>query len=118
MLPQRGLMGGTMSVPSIRTCETLGHRSGAGELNHSATGRPNQKIFKLTSTVLENLTRASLPKGQTQLENSSAADYLLISLSETSAILSFDGRPLAPDSQCPALSTTLTEQSSKFMGPA
>ena len=33
MLPQQGVMSGAMSVPRIRT---LGRRSGACELNHSA----------------------------------------------------------------------------------
>src|SRR3712207_6340465 len=37
-LPQHGLMSGAMSVPRIQTSETLGHRSGAHELNHPATG--------------------------------------------------------------------------------
>ena len=36
--PQHGLMSGAMSAPRIRTSETLGHRSGARELNHSAMG--------------------------------------------------------------------------------
>ena len=34
-----------MSTPRIQTSKTLGRRSGARELNHSATG-PAQKIFK------------------------------------------------------------------------
>uniref|UniRef100_A0A9L0RGG0 Single-strand-selective monofunctional uracil-DNA glycosylase 1 n=1 Tax=Equus caballus TaxID=9796 RepID=A0A9L0RGG0_HORSE len=38
MPPQRGLMSGAMSVPRIHTSETLGHRSGVREVNHSATG--------------------------------------------------------------------------------
>ena len=38
MLPQYGLMSGATSVPRIRTSKTLGHQSGARELNHSATG--------------------------------------------------------------------------------
>ena len=38
MPPQSGFMSGAVSVPRIRTGETLGHRSGAHELNHSATG--------------------------------------------------------------------------------
>ena len=36
-LPQHGLMSGAMSVPRIQTSETLGRRSTASELNHSAT---------------------------------------------------------------------------------
>ena len=36
--PQHGLMSGAMSPPRIRTGETLGCRSGAHELNHSAMG--------------------------------------------------------------------------------
>ena len=37
MPPQQGLMSGAMSAPRIRTGETLGRRSEAPELNHSAT---------------------------------------------------------------------------------
>ena len=37
-LPQLGLMSGATSAPRIRTSETLVRGSGAGELNHSATG--------------------------------------------------------------------------------
>ena len=36
-LPQRDPTSSAMSVPRIRTSETLGHHSGARELNHSAT---------------------------------------------------------------------------------
>ena len=38
MLPQRGLMSGAMSLPRVRTGKTLGHRTGACELNHLAMG--------------------------------------------------------------------------------
>ena len=38
MPPQRGFMSGAMSVPRIRTGETLSRQSGARALNHSATG--------------------------------------------------------------------------------
>ena len=38
MLPQRGLMSSAMSTPRIRTGETLGHCSGACELDLSAMG--------------------------------------------------------------------------------
>ena len=41
---QHGLTSGAMSAPRIRTGETLGRRSGARELNHSATG-PAPKVF-------------------------------------------------------------------------
>ena len=37
-LPQRALMSSAMSVPRIRTNETLGACSGVRELNHSAKG--------------------------------------------------------------------------------
>ena len=40
-----------MSVPRIRTGETLGHRSGAPKLNHSATGRPRFDFLKSSSGV-------------------------------------------------------------------
>ena len=45
MPPQHGLMSGAMSSPRIQTGETLGRRSGAHELNHSATG-PAPPFFK------------------------------------------------------------------------
>ena len=38
MPSQHGLMSGAMSVPRIRTGETLCHHSRAQELNHLATG--------------------------------------------------------------------------------
>ena len=38
MLLQHGLMNGAMSVPRIRTSETLGCQSRAHKLNRSATG--------------------------------------------------------------------------------
>ena len=38
MPPQHGLMSGAMLGPMIQTGKTLGHQSGASELNHSATG--------------------------------------------------------------------------------
>ena len=38
MPPHHGLMSSAMSAPRIQTGETLGHRSRAHELNHSATG--------------------------------------------------------------------------------
>ena len=52
---QRGLTSGAMSAPRIRT---LGRRSGARELNHSATEpapQPNVLIVKLTDGVHRTL---------------------------------------------------------------
>ena len=55
MLPQRGLMSGAMSVPRIRTGETLRRRSGVRELNHLATG---PALGILTSNPLEVVFKA------------------------------------------------------------
>ncbi|XP_070341621.1 D-aminoacyl-tRNA deacylase 1 isoform X1 [Equus asinus] len=52
-LPQRGLTSSAVSTPRtptaprIPTCETLGRRSGAHELNHSATGPAPVSYFNL-----------------------------------------------------------------------
>ena len=43
--PQHGLMSGAMSMPGIRTHKTLGCRSGAHKLNHSATGLAPQLLI-------------------------------------------------------------------------
>ena len=47
MARQHDSMSGAMSVPRIRTGETLGRRSGARELNHSATG-PALRIVSIS----------------------------------------------------------------------
>ena len=38
MLPEHGLMSSAMSLPRIRTGETLGRQSGGRKLNHLAMG--------------------------------------------------------------------------------
>ena len=56
--PQRGLTSGAMSAPRIRT---LGRRSRAWELNHSATERPPFQPFK-TSFPMEKADEIQLQR--------------------------------------------------------
>ena len=52
MPPQHGLMSGAMSVPRIRTSETLGHQSQARELNHSAPGpAPPAELWRCVASL-------------------------------------------------------------------
>ena len=69
MLPQHGLMSGAMSIPRIRTGETLGRRSGAHELNHSAAGLTPDGYFLILDLqrylkVFDLLKTVGMGRGQ------------------------------------------------------
>ena len=68
MPPQRGLKSSATSAPRIRTGETLGCRSGACELNHSAMGPAPNRCFLIIFLIL--FLYYPLPSGNCNLENS------------------------------------------------